>query len=1002
MSNILLACFFLSGFSSLVYETLWTRSLTHVIGGSPYAVSIILTVFMGGLGLGGWLGGKAADRLGAPGNLLMAYGILEGGIGLYALTLSSILALARPAFAACYRGLSGNAFGYNLAVFLLCALLLAVPIACMGATLPLMGRFQARNPARIGGSLGFLYGLNTLGAAAGVFATGFWLFPILGLRGATLLAAVLNGAVGAYCALTGYRARNIPSPPSRPPPRLQPPAGGTVPPASGAPASGAPADPGAPWASGLALAAFGVSGFCAMAYEVIWTKVLGLVMGPTPYAFTSVLVTFITGLALGGWAFARLSDRARNPVALLALTQGAAALLALAASQRMGNSLFLFEKVDFLFNARFGWSLAVKELFLAGFMLLPTLFLGAAFPLVMRIFTREGSRSGDRLGRSIGGAYAVNTLGGVLGSWCAGFLLVPLLGSERSLGILAGLQAASALALYACAPGPAPGPARSPGTARIGGPGHRRWVPGLGRVAALGGAAVIAILCIQYPSWHWEELSRASSRLLTPEHGEASWWQALWNQVPANPYLGKKEQIFYGDGIGGFTSVWSTSDPLGNRELSLYISGKADASTHGDMFTQVLLAHVPMLLHPRPRDVMVLGLASGVTAGEAAYYPVDRLDILEINPQVVRASARFEAWNGKVLGNPKARLILQDAKSHLLLGGRKYDVIISEPSNPWMAGLAELFSREFLQRARDGLNEGGVIVQFLHSYQMDWESFALMGRTFAEVFPDGMLMRTMPDDRAQPGQSSDYLLVGRKGGGPFRFRNDPEKLAALARSRNLILPDVRLFYRLVEADNLGELFGPGPVHADDKPLLEFSAPRLRFTYDSRAIEAEIIRRRSLGAEIHAQADSLKGTWEGRMGFAAFAFSIFKPFPGMVDLATAAPAQRQEYAARLQAYCTDNFLPDLGFLEEGEMRTFCSAVQMASLNRKLKSGLPPGEIYMAMANVCMQNNLPGKAMVYYQKAMEASGEGSNVGRIAHFEMDRARNRLGLGEGFPPPH
>ena len=950
MSKILIACFFLSGFSSLVYETLWTRTLTHVIGGSPYAVSIILTVFMGGLGLGGWLGGRLADRLRTPGKLLLAYGILEGIIGLYAMALSGILVLARPIFAALYAGLYQHAFAYHLVVFSLCGVLLLIPILCMGATLPLLGRYQVKNLARMGASLGFLYGLNTLGAAAGVFAAGFWLFPALGLRSTTWLAAAINAAVGAYCVWAGYRARAEAetAAPARRPAKA---------------AAAVVTNQTARWA----LAAFGVSGFCAMAYEVIWTKVLGLIMGPTTYALSSVLVTFITGLALGGWAFARISDRVRNPGLLLAATQGAAALLALAASQRMGNSLFLFEKIDYMFYQDFAWSLGLKAMFLAALMLLPTLCLGGAFPLVMRLF----ARGGDKLGQSIGTAYAVNTLGGVLGAWGAGFLLVPWLGSERSLGLLAGVQAVSALALYFALARPR----RAPELAK--------W---------LAAAAAVTWLCVTFPRWQREELSRASSRPLTEEHGQVSWWDAWWSRPEAAPDLMRKQQVFYGDGIGGFTSVWKTSDPMGQEEYSLYISGKADASSQGDMFTQVLLAHVPMLLHARPRSVMVLGLASGVTAGETLHYPLDRVDILEINPQVVRATDFFRPWNNGVLENPKADLILQDAKAHLLLSGRGYDVIISEPSNPWMAGLAELFSREFLKRARAGLGEGGVMVQFLHSYQMDWETFALIGRTFAEVFPNSMLVRTMPDDRPENGNSSDYLLVGRKGGAPLNFENNAEKLAALARSRNIVLPDVRLFSRLVVAENLAELFGPGPAHTDDKPVLEFTAPRLRFTFNSKAIEAQIAGRRSLREETRAQADSLKRTFAGQSQFAAFAFSIFKPFPSMVDLPRAAPEEKRGYLESVQSYCTANFLIDMEFLNDPEMKTFCSAVQMAALNKKLKAGLPGGEIYLAMAQICMQNNVPQNAINYYRKAVESAGEATQLGRVARQQMEQALQEM----------
>ncbi|MDB5048285.1 MAG: spermine/spermidine synthase family protein [Fibrobacteres bacterium] len=978
--NILLACFFVSGFGSLVYETLWTRHLTHVIGGSPYAVSIILSVFMGGLGLGGALGGRLADRLARPGRLLQAYGVLELFIGLYALALPTLLSLCRPVFAAVYSHWYASPFLYNTVVFSLCAALLILPVLCMGATLPLLGKYCVRGPDRVGGPLSFLYAVNTLGAAAGVLTAGFWLFPALGLKATTLIAAALNGAVGALCMVLGGRAPREAAPEMRAeasraagPAKAKGPGGNkgnrgqgslNVTEAGGSAQAGFRA----------ALIVFAVSGFCAMAYEVTWTKVLTLIMGPTTHAFTLVLAVFITGLALGGWAFGRISDRVRNPAWLLAVTQGGAALLALAAGQRMGNSLFLFQKIDFQFQDRFIGSLAVKSLFLFAFMLAPTFLLGAAFPLTMRL----AARAGERLGRSVGTAYAVNTFGGVLGAWIAGFLMIPRLGSERSLGALAAVQliAAAALAFAAL---------RSRGKE-----GKRVWRL-LGSVAA---SALAIALCLNFPSWDRVSLGRAANRIPGSAIATTSWLDAFFGRHPASPVLIPEEQVFYGDGIGGFTSVWRTLNLLGNHEYGLFVSGKADASSRLDMFTQVLLCQFPMVLHPHPKKVMVLGLASGITAGEALKYDIDRLDVLEINPQVAEASGFFKPWNGALLEDSRTHLILQDAKAHLLLSREKYDVIISEPSNPWMAGLAELFTKEFFQRARDHLEEGGVMVEFLHSYQMDWETFSMVGRTFAQVFPNGMLVRTMPDDRRLPGSASDYLLVGIKGTGRPGLAGTPEKREALARSTNLRLADPRLFYRLLESENLPGLFGPGPINTDNLPLLEFSAPRLRFTFDSRAIEAAIAAGPPLSDSTRALRDSLRADPESRLEFAEYALSVSKPFPGMMDWPAATPPQRQQFTKSLDAYCSQAHVTDWEFLDDAEMKTRCSVVQMAALNRNLKSG-GSAAVYLAMAEVCLVNGVPANAMRFYGKALESAGENSYVGRQARLRLEEVRGAFGDG-------
>jgi spermidine synthase len=957
---LFLCFFFLSGFAGLIYESLWTRDLTHVIGGSPYAVSVILTVFMAGLGGGGYLGGILADRLKSASRLLAAYGVCEMGIGLYAVALPFLLSFAEPAFSLAYRSSYSAPLAYHVMVFLLAAVVLLPPILAMGATLPLIVRFWTRGPKSLAGSVGLLYGLNTFGAACGVLAAGLWLLPSIGLRAASLTAAAINAAIGAVSLFLSSRMSAAVEADS---------AHGSAAEAAARSMRVAVSDPMGNTkvtAGGFrkACLVFAVSGFCAMAYEVAWTKILGLVMGPTTYAFTLVLAVFIIGLAIGGWVSGWFVDRIRNPAVTLGSVQAMAALSALAAAQRMGNGLYLFQKIELAFEGRFEAALAGKALFLGLFMIVPTLLLGASFPIVMRM-------AGDakpRMGRAIGTAYAWNTMGGVMGAWAAGFILIPRLVSERTLALLAAVQAVvAALAAF---------------SSRSAGKGFAS------RPVALVPAALALACCIAYPRWDRESLSRAA----TPPNPEilsaTGWMGALMNRVPRPQPVIPSFQRYYGDGIGGFTSVWETRELVGGSSFGLYVSGKADASSKLDMFTQVLLAQFPMALHPRPRKVMVLGLASGVTAGEVLAYPVERLDVLEINPQVAEASAFFRPWNGDVLRDPRTHLIVQDAKAHLLLSRERYDVIISEPSNPWMAGLAELYSREFFERARDRLEDGGILVEFLHSYQMDWDVFSLIGRTFAGVFPNGMLVRAMPDDRRLPGSASDYLLIGIKGDAMPRFEPSDEKRSALGRSRNLRLEDPRLFYRLVETEDLPRLFGSGPITTDDHPVLEFRAPRLRFTMDSRPIEAAIAAGSELTAATRAARDSLGRDSSARLGFAEYALSVWKPFPGMLDGVPSDSVSEARLARALDAYCENVHVTDWDFLTEAAARTRCSVHQMAALNRSLKEG-GSSAVLLAMGEVCMVNGMADNALKYYGRALESAGETSAIGAEAARRMEEIR-------------
>jgi spermidine synthase len=241
-------------------------------------------------------------------------------------------------------------------------------------------------------------------------------------------------------------------------------------------------------------------------------------------------------------------------------------------------------------------------------------------------------------------------------------------------------------------------------------------------------------------------------------------------------------------------------------------SGKVDASTRGDMKTQTLSAHLPMLFHRDAKTVMVLGLASGVTAGEVLHYPVERLDVLEINQEVVRASDIFIPWNNNVLSDPRTNLIVQDGRAHLQLTDRKYDVIISEPSNPWMAGLAALFTYDFFALARERLNEDGIFVQFIHSYQMDWPTFSLVGRTFAKVFPNSLLILADPS-----GIGSDYFLVGFRGKGKLVPENAERNFPYVRKSENVTLLNLKLLYRLVMSEDLRRLLIPTADHGLSSP-----------------------------------------------------------------------------------------------------------------------------------------------------------------------------------------
>jgi spermidine synthase len=946
VAMIFLVCFFLSGLSGLVYEIVWVRMIDKVVGSAPFAVAIVLTVFMGGLALGSFLAGRRIDRISEKRGLLAAYGKLELGIGAYSLLLPLLVLLARPLYAVSYNYLFDDFWLYSLFTFFGCGVLLVLPTTLMGATLPVLCRFYVERLDQLGTRTGRLYGLNTLGACVGALVCGFFLVRALGVFQTLLVAAGINFAIGGLCTVLAKRIR---------------PDAGTQPARTKSKKGLAPQDqgilPDGETVSGstsifrFSLLIYAVSGFCAMAYQVIWSGLLGLLMGPTAYAFTLVVATFILGLALGSLIFGYLADRVRRVFPLLVWTQIGAAILALLVSHLLGNSQLFFAKLIYTLKGAFDTLMLGQSVLLFGFLLGPTLLLGASFPLVTKIY----ARSLNRVGRSIGTAYALNTVGAILGSFVAGFVLIPFLGKAEGLRWVCGLQLTVALAgLLFVARHHLPA---TPDRERAGSKGLLRWVF-VGLLFVMAGLSLY-----RFPDWSPQLLSYGRYHYFGDMVGDlltTGWVRALWQgKAILSRHEAGREVVFYGDGLAGFTTVEKAIDSLGTVKFTLLNSGKPDASSHGDRSTQTLLAHVPLLFHPHPEKVMVLGLASGMTAGEVLHYPVKQLDILEINPEVVKACAFFTQWNNGCLTDPRSRIIVQDGRNHLALTRERYDVIISEPSNPWMAGLANLYTRECFLDARSRLRDGGIFVQWIHSYEMNWSTFAMAGRTFCDVFPQSLMMRTLTG-------LGDYLLIGFKGQARLDLETARRNLVFAKKSTNMTLPDPALLYDLIVSADLKALFGDGPLHTDDKPLLEFAAPRQLFISDI-GVEKQIARRARLPEDIRRVVEANKAAG-ARLDMVAFAASAFAPSFQLVEPYELDPPQRDRYLEIVDAYCRDVPVGDYGVLPEKSLRTRCAGFQLERIRKHLSTHPTDGPAYHSMALALKQVGKRQEAIEAFLKAV----------------------------------
>ena len=768
-----LVLFAASGTAALIYEVVWTRLLTLQMGHGVAAASTVLAAFMGGLAIGSAIAGRIGGRL-SPRQALTIYAWLELTIAALALLLPVGLAALRPVLSSAYaEGHGGTSFAIlRLATSVL---LLAAPAAAMGATFPIASRWMVRMASQAARDAGGLYAVNTLGAAIGAVLAGFVLIPVLGLSGSTWVAVMLNviAAAGAFA----IARTAVVGPPAILPggtPRVT---GGTkVPPLRSATA---PAEA-YPWVAALAL---GVSGFASLTLQVVWTRLLVLILGPTTYAFSIVVSIFIVGLAGGAAIGARLAARSRQPARGLALCLLASAGFAIAAAWAVDWTLLILAEIVARPGVGFD-DVMRREVMIVLALLLPmTLAFGAAFPFAVSLASQ--SNSDDAVTENLGRIYAVNTIGGVTGALLTGFILIPRIGLHSTIRMVAALIAVAAILLLLAA--------------------AQR---GRSRVTAWVAALLVLMASSRLPEWDRLLLSSGAYKYAVAMRGP-----------DLETALTAGELLSYREGSTGTVAVRRLAGTV-----SLAIDGKVDASNAGDMLTQRLLAHVPLLLHPDPKRAAILGLGSGVTLGSALTHPLSEATVLEISPEVVDASRFFETENHRALANPRTRLVVGDGRTHLMLGRAAYDVIISEPSNPWMAGIASLFTREFFEGARARLAPGGVLCQWAHTYDISNDDLKSIVATFLSVFPQGTMWLV---------GDADVLLIGSTG--PL-----DDRIAAIAASwqRPGVADDLAsvgiqspfsvtsLF--VAQGAALAAWAAGVELQTDDRSRLEFSGPRSIF------------------------------------------------------------------------------------------------------------------------------------------------------------------------------
>lgn len=742
------------------------RMLGLIFGATVLAVTTVLTAFMAGLALGSYLFGKFADR---SRNALFLYGLLEGGIGLYCLAIPFLIALSERFYLTLYQFLHLSHYVFSLVQFALVFLLLLPPTTLMGATLPVLSRLFAEDETTLGRRVGSLYALNTFGAVVGTAGSGYILLPIFGLWGMLYLTAILNIEIAV---LAIYWSRSLEAPTLS---RHE----GTV---ESVLLHGTESGQ-RQFLVLLTFLGFGLSGAASMIYEVAWSRALALIIGSSTYAFTSMLAVFLIGIALGSALFSRLRGPGpARPFVFGALQTaiGFSALLMLPVFGIMPEIFLRAFRIStdavFIQTAQFLMSFCA--------MIVPTLLIGATFPCVVGI----ASRGLDRVGTDVGRIYAINTLGAVLGAFAAGFLLIPSIGAHATvkLGILLNLGIGAVLILGSAKVLPA-----------------RTWLPWTALSATALGAVYIM------PPWDQVAMSSGVA-IYGPQISGTAGKVGL---AEAFPYT---RLLSYEDGMSATVTVHQSED-----HIFLRVNGKTDASTAADMPTQLMLGHLPLLLHPNPKSVAIIGLGSGVTAAAVSQHPVEHIDIIEIEPAVARASRFFEKENRNVLSDPRVQLIIADARNFLLSTPERYDVIISEPSNPWIRGLATLFTQEFFALAQKKLKAGGVMLQWVHGYGLVPSDLRMVVNTFRTAFPATTIWTTTSGDYLLLGQARflqvDLARLGSRVASVPGLREDLTRMGF--RSASSILADF-----LLGEDDAERYSANASTNTDDRLPLEFSAP----------------------------------------------------------------------------------------------------------------------------------------------------------------------------------
>ena len=772
---MILLLFFCSGATALIYEVIWSKYLTLLFGSTIEAQTVVLAVFMGGLALGNKLFGRHADRATRP---LSLYGRIEIAIGIYAFLFPLLEKIADAIFTAIGAKLLDHPGSLLVFKGLLSAALLLLPTILMGGTLPVLAAWLQKTTPDAGRRSARFYSTNSLGAVCGAGLAGFVFVQYLGLRLTMEMAALVNVIIGLIA--ISLAKMKMPLKPNEP-----------------VAAARSAESPGARSVFHWSCILVALTGGVSMGLEVLASRCLALIFGASLQVFSIVLMAFILGIGVGSAVIASprwKSGRREILTTVLLLFSAVAIGLLVFNIERL--ALFYLYAQGGLSRSEVGYwyhqiFTSVAAICVLG---LPAAALGAVLPLWIRAVSETSDLLGDRVGRLL----TWNTIGAVIGVLLTGFVFMPQIGLRGSFALLAFVLALAVILIGAAS---------------------RRW--------ALGTLGVVCGIWLAYVSMNGAEDWR---NVLSAGVFHMQDMDFSQKDSPLKSFLDYRRNhtriLFYEDAADATVSVEQVKTPDAANEITLRINGKPDATAYGDRCTQILLAQLPLMAKPDSTDVFCFGMGSGTTAGSTLGYPIKHLTIAENSEPVLRAVKLFAQWNRGVYTNDRVRIYHEDARTVLKLSPQKYDVIISEPSNPWMVGIGSVFSREFYQLAAGRLKPGGIMCQWFHMYEMDDRTLNVVLRTFNSIFPKMEIWDAGGQDVILLGSDREWksdVDVYKQAFGLDLARSDLASIGAFS-------PEGILARQFASQKTAFAVVGPGQIQSDDLPVLEYRAPKAFYMF----------------------------------------------------------------------------------------------------------------------------------------------------------------------------